>query len=417
MSANTLPLIAFRRKQPRRRFSALVPLLLAFILPDAARCEEGFEQPGPVDAREFLPAKVFENQAYRVEPEAYNDGLMNTYQIVTELDQYGITGTHALLERLRELAAIDQLRNISEGSAFKDALKRSAKETAGAARAFAKDPVTSLKHVPQGAKRFFGRIGDTLRGDEGDEGLESEVGGLLGVSKAKRELAFRLGVDPDSPNPTLQEQLERVARASAAGGLSLDIGKFFVGGPVLTGIDISQTVEETLRTSTPEELRRSNRQKLRSLGAGDARATEFFEHPWYSPRQETVIIEALQQVGADPDIFLEMACEARTHLEALFYQDVAALLSKYGKADSQIEEYTIKSNLLCARTTAGTLAVPVPFDYAIWTPAVASRADSLAAMVTANGPIKRVELWTDGKVSPKLESELGRRQIGIRAGL
>jgi hypothetical protein len=116
--------------------------------------DPGFEQPGPVDARRFLPQALLESQQHRVYPEAFNDGLVNTYSIATLDGSTEIRGTTALLERRQEMVAIDQLRRISDTQAFKSAVKRSAKQTAAAAKHLFSQPLSSLRDVPEGAKRF-----------------------------------------------------------------------------------------------------------------------------------------------------------------------------------------------------------------------------------------------------------------------
>jgi hypothetical protein len=64
----------------------------------------------------------------------------------------------------------------------------------------------------------------------------------------------------------------------------------------------SQTVEEIVKNSTPEELRRRNRQQLLALGASDQAATDFFDHPDYTPRDDTIIATALGTVKRQPRV-------------------------------------------------------------------------------------------------------------------
>jgi hypothetical protein len=68
-----------------------------------------------------------------------------------------------------------------------------------------------------------------IRGDEGDESQDGKLAGAIGVSDAKRKLAVQLHVDPYTSNEALQSELDRVARAQTLGGLTLDVGSFFIG--------------------------------------------------------------------------------------------------------------------------------------------------------------------------------------------
>ena len=81
-----------------------------------------------------------------------------------------------------------------------------------------------------------------IRGDEGDESQDGKLAGAIGVSDAKRKLAVQLHVDPYTSNEALQSELDRVARAQTLGGLTLDVGSFFITGPAsiaLTAVGIS----------------------------------------------------------------------------------------------------------------------------------------------------------------------------------
>lgn len=92
------------------------------------------------------------------------------------------------------------------------------------------------------------------------------IKGALGIEKAKRKLAARLGVDVYSRNQDLQQELDRVASAMAGGGLALDVGTTPIGMS-LTVIGVNQTVESLINDSSADDLRKWNEQKLSVLGA------------------------------------------------------------------------------------------------------------------------------------------------------
>lgn len=89
----------------------------------AFAADPGFEQPGPVDAHRFLPPALLESRRHPVSPEASNDGFVNTYSVQTSSGVIEVRGTTALLEKWQELAALDQLRRLTDTQAFKNALK------------------------------------------------------------------------------------------------------------------------------------------------------------------------------------------------------------------------------------------------------------------------------------------------------
>lgn len=380
--------------------------------------QQDFEVPGPVDAQAFLPKSAFAGRILFVEKVAQNNGLQNTYRIISHAEAYEVTGTEAALQMLQELRAIDQLRRISSTQAFTRGLTQSAQEKYESAKEIVRDPVAAVKRVPQGAARFFGKVKDFLSQDEEDTGSQASTGeaikGFLGVEKAKRELAVRLGVDVYSRNQVLQQDLDRVASAMAGGGLAINIGTMPIGGPVgigLTVVGVDQTVQSLINSSSPDDLRKWNEQKLSALGADPDLIRQFLNHPWYSPRQETIITAALENVQVKPDLFLETANKALTDQDARYFQHVAQLLSLCSNRVAPLKSFRVEEGLLCAVDSNSVLIVPVSFDYAIWTETVSQRVAALTGLVGSDQGIKGIEIWTDGIISERAKEELGKRSI------
>ena len=201
-----------------------------------------YETPGPVNAEDFLPKSAFTGKKLFVERTAQNNGLQNTYRIRAGTQEYEVTGSAAAVQCLQELKAIDELGQISTAKAFAHGLKQSAKGTYQTGKEIVRDPVSAVKKVPQGASRFFGKVKGFFSDDEDDTSQKPSAGetikGLLGVDEEKRKLAARLGVDVYSRNQTLQEELKRVASATAGGGLAFDIGTLPIGGAIGIGLTV-----------------------------------------------------------------------------------------------------------------------------------------------------------------------------------
>jgi hypothetical protein len=383
--------------------------------------QSDFEVPGPVDAEAFLPKSAFASKVLFAEKIAENNGLQNTYRIRFHTDEYEVTGTEAALQLLQELRAIDELRRISTAKAFTRGLTQSAQGKYESAKEIVRDPVGAAKKVPQGAARFFGKVKGFFSQDEEDTGEQVSTGdaikGALGIEKAKRKLAARLGVDVYSRNQDLQQELDRVASAMAGGGLALDVGTMPIGGAVgtsLTVIGVNQTVEGLINDSSAGDLRKWNEQKLSELGADRDLVRQFLDHPWYSPRQETIITAALETVHVNPNLFLETANKALTDQDGRYFQHVAQLLAVYSGRVGPLKSFRLEEGLLCAVDSNGVLVVPVSFDYGIWTEPVSQRVGALAGLVGSDQSIKSVEIWTDGNISDRAKDELGKRSIGYK---
>jgi hypothetical protein len=372
--------------------------------PSPAPLQTAFESAGWVEAKMFLPQELL----HSVAPQAENDGLVNTYFLSSGVE---VTTGIALRIRIRELYAIDKLRGMSKTEEFGKALSKAAKGKVESVAGIVRDPIGTVKRVPQGASRFFGRIGEGLKGG-GSKTEGNAVQGLTGVDKAKVALAAKLGVSPYSTNQELQEQLTNTARAMAGGGLVVNAALMPLGA-VNTVLNMNQTLQQTLVNSTPDDLRIMNRKKLFALGVTRENADEFLMHPWYSPWHEAIITDALATIGVDPTQFLAMATRALTEQDANYFQSLAQVLARYHKTKTPLRSIGLENDRVCAMDSNGTLVIPLSCDYAIWSEPAAARVELFSQLPQSRPEIKGLALWVDGKVSERAAQELKNRKIDV----
>jgi hypothetical protein len=374
-----------------------------------------FESEGRVETKLFLPEDLLKGKLHSVAPQAENDGLLNTYFLYSGNNAFEVTTGSALRIRIRELYAIDKLRGMSKTDEFNKALKAAGKQKVDSVVGLVKDPIGTIKRVPQGASRFFGRIGESLKGG-GSEGEGKALENITGVQKAKVALAAKLGVSPYSTNQELQEQLTNTARAMAGGGFVLSVASMPIGGAVggaITVVNVNQDLQQTLVSSTPEDLRITNRKKLFALGVTRENADEFLMHPWYSPWHETIIVDALATIGRDPSQFLERACRALTEQDANYFQSLAQVLARYHKTKTPLSSIRLEGGRVCAMDSQGILVIPLSCDYAIWSEPAAARVEAFSQLPQSRSEIKGLALWVDGKVSERAAQELKNRHIDL----
>jgi hypothetical protein len=379
--------------------------------PSPAPVETAFESPGRVEAKMFLPQELLKGPLHTIDPQAENDGLLNTYFFYSGNNAFEVTTGTALRIRIRELYAIDKLRGMSKTEEFGKALSKAAKQKAESVAGIVKDPIGTIKRVPQGASRFFGRIGEGLKGG-GSKTESNAVQGLTGVDKAKVALAAKLGVSPYSTNQELQEQLTNTARAMAGGGLVVNAALMPLGA-VNTVLSMNQTLQQTLVNSTPDDLRIMNRKKLFALGVTRENADEFLMHPWYSPWHETIITDALANIGVDPTQFLAMATRALTEQDANYFQSLAQVLARYHKTKTPLSSIGLENGRVCAMDSQGILVIPLSCDYAIWSEPAAARVELFSQLPQNRSEIKGLALWVDGKVSERAAQEMKNRKIDL----
>ena len=374
-----------------------------------------FESSGRVDSKIFLPENLMKGQLHTIDPQAENDGLLNTYFVYSGGGAFEVTTGTALRTRIRELYAISKLRGMSKTDAFTKAMANATKQKIESIGGIVRDPFGTIKRVPLGASRFFGRIGEGLKGGT-SEGEGNTLQSITGVEKAKVALAVKLGVSPYSTNQELQEQLTNTARAMAGGGLIISAATAAVGGTagsVISVLNVNQTLQQTLVNSTPDDLRILNRKKLFALGVTRENADEFLMHPWYSPWHETIITDALANIGVDPTQFLAKACQALTEEDANYFQSLAQVLARYHKNKTPLSSIRLENGRVCAMDSQGILVIPLSCDYAIWSEPAAARVELFSQLPQSQSEIKGLALWVDGKVSERAAQELKSRKIDL----
>src|SRR6266446_5478702 len=189
-----------------------------------------FESPGRVETKMFIPTNLMSGPLDSVGDFAENDGMNNTYFLYSGNDAWAVTTGIALRTRIREIYAIDKLREMSKTDEFTKAMANAGKQKIEGVVGIVSNPLGTIQNIPRGASRFFGRIGEGLKGGR-TEGQGNAVQNMIGISKAKVTLAVKLGVSPYTYNQELQTQLTNNARAIAMGGLVVNAATAAVGGP------------------------------------------------------------------------------------------------------------------------------------------------------------------------------------------
>jgi len=378
-----------------------------------------FETPGRVETKIFIPAALMAGRLHSVGDYAENDGMNNTYFLYSGDDAWAVTTGIALRTRIREIYAIDKLREMSKTDEFTKAIANAGKQKIEGVVGILTNPLGTVQNIPRGASRFFGRIGEGLKGGR-TEGEGNAVQNMIGINKAKVALAVKLGVSPYSYNQELQKQLTSNARAIAMGGLVVNAATAAVSGPagaVLTGLNVNQTLQQTLVNSTPDDLRILNRKKLFALNVTRENADAILMHPWYSPWTETIMIDALSTIGVDPTAFLADACNALTEEDAIYFERLAQVLARYHTKKAKLRSIRTESKAVCALDANGTLVFPLSCDYAIWSERAAGRVGEIAALVQGEDDIKGIAVWVDGKTSDRATQELKSRKIDLATGV
>jgi len=395
----------------------MTPLLLFLLLLSSACAQTPapYDIPGPVPTADVVPPALLSPGPGEVDSEAMADGLLVTFSLTGPQGAEQITGVQMLTNRLRELRAIGTLREMNKSEEFGKAILKAGGEKIDSVKSAIKDPVGTVQKLPKGASKFFGNIGNAVKGvADGKVGPTAAVEGALGVQRKKAELALRLGVSPFSRDPVLQMELNNAARAMAGGATLLNFAGLFIDGGVGTAISVvnlNQNFQNALIRSTPEELAARNRNILLGLGSDPENVRGFLGNPAFSPWQKSAVAQSLQEIGVNPDPLLQQAVGATSDEDAVYFVQLARLFRDQHVNRAAFTGFRSINGIPCATEANGTLVVAVAADFIEWTPATEARAAEFAALPQSDRTIKSIMLVTDGMVSPRATSAL--QALGI----
>ena len=394
---------------------AIVPITRETFAQTAATEEGGFETPKALPAKDLLPPELLKGNNYQIEPNVNTNGFENTYFITSDYGPFQVLGDDMVRIRVQEFAAIAHMEEMKKSDQFATAAQKALTTPLVAAGNLITNPVDTITGVPKGAWRYVTGLVEMVRGSRG-ELEDSAAKELIGFGKAKRQLASSLGVDVYSSNPVLQRELNALAWAAYAGGMTVAGGFMAIRAAStaaslsLTGTSWMERLNKRLLDNSPEDLRQLNRQELAKIGLDGNELDLFLRNPWYSPRHRTVLIEALSgmEKAKNRKKFITLATTAESEQDAFFFQRIAQLLRGYHDTVAPIDEIDIVRSLAVGYSGAKIMMVPLVLDYGWWTAQGSVLAKSLDDAATKVGRTK--QLWATGTLSPRLADELQSRK-------
>ena len=323
--------------------------------------------------------------------------------------------------REQEIKAIGGLREIKKSDAFKAAFKKSATSSLKGAQALITDPVDTIKGVPKGIGKFFSRIGEMTKGGRGDreDGYTKE---LIGFAAIKRKYAYKFGVDVYSSNKVLQKELNSVAWAGFAGGMTVTVAMMPVKKAsaaafyAVKGTSLTYGMNKILLDTSPEDLQQLNRGKMEEMGVRESVINEFLNNPAYSPRHKTILVQALvemQGVKGRAQYIKQALCAAYEE-EAFLYQRMAEMMYGYHKHVKPIKELIPVRKFVVGYTSDQTVVATFPIDLLYWIEPADLGSAALAKLDLTGRPIKNTEIWLTGALTPRTMKEFNARGLVVK---
>jgi hypothetical protein len=391
--------------------SCLLILLLIPVRTAIAQTAAQFETPPTLPAHELAPATLLNGNGFHVDEEVPTDGLTAHFTLRSDVGTFNADGLEMLRIRVAEIPAIVELNQTSKSKVFAQALATNAAAPVAAAGQMVMHPVDTVKGMPAGIGRFFGRVGLGAQkikeaATTPEEASAGEKAGqvatrtfhttrdVLGYEQERRGLAKKLHVDPYTTNPILSKQLDEFAVVAfrAHVGVTTAMSVFIPGSMAITATRVVSTwVYDTPRA----DLIVQNQKKMQAMNVPDASIQAFMGNKAFPLSVQTAFVEDLTRVSGVPgsiDI-VALASTAESEEQARFLAGCLDMLANYHQSQTPLVSIIARGTVI-GRDRAGVIIVPAEVDYVSWTKRTsyfANRPDLVSPKRAA---------WLSGQMSP-----------------
>ncbi len=404
----------------------------------AACGASGFDSPPIVlDAASVLPEGMRQGERFKVVAEVENDGYVNHYRVESDFGTFEAHGTWQLVRTIREVQALAELEKVTRGEAFLGAFGQSVVQPIETALDVVERPIATVAGIPDGVRRFFersasrledlaGKIEDELEAGQerqseapnaaagqGTPSLVARAGDVaedvwdeverqaerqLGYRKQRRAWAKRLGVDPYPDNPVLSREIDRVAKAAAAGGLAASRVKLSEAEVLGELGDVHKLV---WRKDARDLRIRNDRLLRRKLGASAELREALRENRAQNLARITALVEALLELRGvqGREELLALAAAAKNPAEAeLIVRFARGLAAQHG-GPRPLARLVPGGALPAAITADGAMLQLGPVDHIAWTAPFARLAEEGSRHLRGLSPGAAFELRLEGTAS------------------
>ena len=392
----------------------IVALFVALSAASAIAAQGGYEPPTTLNASQILPPDLLAGPNHRVEERVYNDGYLNTYRVGSKFGTFVAVSTPMLRKRIGEINALVRMEQIQNSKEFAASIKEAGMDTLGGFKNLVVSPVKTVSGAVSGLAVAFRRAGDAIGGSKRSDSEDSRLKDAIGFSKTKREYAHQLGVDAYTDNEKLQDRLNSISWAGYAGGLTWTAAMAAVPGGAGLAITISGThklLNDVFRTTPPVDLRRMNGEKLKAMDVHPEIADMFLNNSVYSPRQQTLLVNALDEMKGvgNRATFVRLAAATADKDIAFFRQRQAEMYAGYHKAVAPFETFIALGDFAAARTTKNEVVFNLPLDHLVWTEGIATLINAANDVVSRLTRPANKQVWVTGTLSPRARKELESR--------
>ena len=317
---------------------------------------------------------------YTIENPVQSDGLLRVYVLKTRYGDVTVRGDAMLNMRLHELHALALLEQVSSSDTFAKALAQAGLNPLEYTGRLITNPVETVKSTLGGVGAMFGRIGAGI--SNAGKTPDGAMAGVLGVTGERRELAAAYGVDPYTDLAPLDENLTKLARAAALGGLTVSGALLAVPGAA--GIVVSNLstanklndvgIDELARKYTAAQILDLNRKLLGRMGVAPDLSERLLANTNYTPIDMAAMVAALDSMAdvQDRAVFAARAAAADQRFVAYFTRRQAELLAAAYHRHGGFVRFVSLADHPFVLMRDGRIITLAPIDALSWTPSVAA---------------------------------------------
>jgi hypothetical protein len=417
----------------------------------AAYADTDFESP-PAEppAASLVPEQVTGENFHVVDP-VQSDGLMHHYVLDSHYGVFAAYGRDALVVRLQEVAALNQIAHTSKANVILASVIRSATPDAPELILLATHPVGSVVGIPVGIVHLLGGYAAetkefTHRSDRADtttsdkatsdkatsdkstsdtsttdtstadtsttpKKKEDKVASdavryaqrYLGVTDAERRWYQKLRVDPYTSNEVLRQAVHRLARLDAAAS----VGMRFASLPRVPYGSQMDRAMDAIYNENPAVLRARRRELLKGYGLSAAEISHFEHALLLNPTRQSILVEiakSLDGVAGRDELFRHAVTVTSVEEVQVFLRSAALLPALH--AQKPLARILPGLRIPAAQRADGHVLLIGAFDSVYWTRDVAGYESALRQALPGDAPR---EVWLSGAISPRARAELSQR--------
>lgn len=331
-----------------------------------------------------------------------SDGFLRIYVLKTPYGDFTVYSDAMVRVRIVELAAVNELDKLSTSDSFNRGLAEAGLAPIKFAGEMIVNPVQTLSGTVAGIGNFFGQVGSGL--SNAGKTQDDAMGSLLGVTKKRRELGLKLGVDPYTDFEPLAVRLKKLSEAAAGGGLVVNAAVMAVpgvAGAVVGYTGTSGSLKDAARDYTAAQLLDINRPRLAAMGVDSALGEAFLMNRNYTPLDATAIVAALDSMPSvgNKAQFIKAAAAVSRRDTAYFMRRQAELLAAYEAKTGALGEFVTFGDMPFNITRAGGAIGIWPLDAISWTDGVDRSMRSAANAMRQSGRTGPTEIRITGQAT------------------